>query len=110
MEATRNAFEQIAKKHRREAQYVVPLAYNIRWYMTLNLRQAYHMLELRSGMQGHTDYREVAKRMFSEIEKVHPDLASGMKFMDMKEYALERLEAEKRIDRKMEEISKKYAR
>jgi thymidylate synthase ThyX len=78
--------------------------------MTLNLREAYHMLELRSGMQGHQDYREVAQAMFREIEKVHPDLASGMKFMDMKEYALERLEAEKRIDKKLEEISKKYGK
>jgi thymidylate synthase ThyX len=110
METTKNAYEEIAKKYKREAQYVVPLAYNIRWYMALNLREAYHMLELRSGMQGHPDYREVAKMMFSEIEKVHPHLASGMKFMDMKEYALERLEAEKKIDRKLEEISKKYGK
>jgi thymidylate synthase ThyX len=110
MEAAKNAYEEIAKKYKREAQYVIPLAYNIRWYMTLNLREAYHMLELRSGMQGHQDYREVAQAMFREIEKVHPDLASGMKFMDMKEYALERLEAEKRIDKKLEEISKKYGK
>jgi hypothetical protein len=33
-----------------------------------------------------------------------------MKFMDMKEYSLERLEAEKRIDKKMDEIAKKYGR
>ena len=91
-----------------EAQYVVPLAYNIRWYMTFNAREAYHMLELRSAMQGHPDYRKVAQLMFKEIEKVHPQLASGMKFMDMKEYKLERLEAEKKLDKKMEEISKKY--
>ncbi|HSB47386.1 MAG TPA: FAD-dependent thymidylate synthase [Candidatus Bilamarchaeum sp.] len=110
MEGAKNAYEAIAEKYPREAQYVIPLAYNIRWYMTMNLREAYHMLELRSGMQGHADYREVAQQMFREIERVHPALASGMKFMDMKEYALERLEAEKRIDRKLEEISEKYGR
>ncbi len=76
--------------------------------MTFNLREAYHMLELRSSMQGHPDYRHVAQEMFRQIQKAHPLLASGMKFMDMKEYALERLEAEKRIDRKMAEIEKKY--
>ncbi|MEW6722300.1 MAG: FAD-dependent thymidylate synthase [Candidatus Micrarchaeota archaeon] len=110
MEAAKAAYGDISKKHRKEAQYVVPLAYNIRWYMTLNLREAYHMLELRSGMQGHPDYRHVAQEMFRKIEGVHPALASGMKFMDMKEYALERLEAEKKIDRKMAEISEKYGK
>lgn len=108
MDQAGNAYEEIAKKFKNEAQYVVPLAYNIRWYMTFNAREAYHMLELRSSMQGHVDYRRMAQAMFREIEKVHPEIAKGMKFMDMNEYGLERLEAEKRIDKKMEEIKKKY--
>jgi thymidylate synthase ThyX len=76
--------------------------------MNLNLREAYHLIELRSAMQGHIDYREIVQKMFGQIEKVHPNLAKGMKFVDMKEYALERLEAEKRIDKKMEELGEKY--
>jgi len=110
MDTAKDAYREIAKKYPKEAQYVVPLAYNIRWYMTLNLREAYHTLELRSAMQGHIDYRRIAQEMFRQIEKTHPLLASGMKFMDMKEYSLERLEAEKNIDRKMAEIGKKYAK
>jgi thymidylate synthase ThyX len=110
MDSSKDAYEQIAKDFREEAQYVVPLAYNIRWYMHFNIREAYHMLELRSGMQGHSDYRKIAQDMFREIEKVHPHLASGMRFMDMEGHKLERLEAEKRIDRKMQEIEDKYAR
>ncbi len=110
MDAAKDAYGRIAAKHPKEAQYVVPLAYNIRWYMSFNAREAYHMLELRSGMQGHADYRGIAQRMFREIEKVHPFVAKGMRFMDMKEYGLERLEAERRIDRKMEEIAKRYGR
>ncbi len=108
MQQTANAYEQIAMKHVKEAQYAVPLAYNIRWYMTYNAREAYHMLELRSARQGHIDYREVAQKMFKEIHRVHPTIAAGMKFMDMDEYAFERLEAEKKIDKKLAEISKKY--
>lgn len=109
MAAAAGAYDEIAAKYPREAQYVVPLAYNIRWQMTLNLREAYHMLELRSAMQGHIDYRRIAQEMFRQIAKAHPLLASGMKFMDMKEYGLERLQAEKGIDRKMAEIGRKYA-
>jgi hypothetical protein len=41
------------------------------------------------------------------IEKAHPLLASGMKFVDHSEYALERLEAEKKIDKKLEKMKKK---
>ncbi len=108
MELTRETYEKIAKKYPKEAQYVVPLAYNIRWYMTFNAREAYHMLELRSAMQGHIDYREIAQDCYREIEKVHPLLAGGMKFMDMKTYELERLEAERKLDKKMDEISKRY--
>ncbi|MFH1520993.1 MAG: FAD-dependent thymidylate synthase [Candidatus Micrarchaeota archaeon] len=108
MGKTKETYEKIEKKYPKEAQYIVPLAYNIRWYMKLNLREAYHLLELRSAMQGHRDYREIAQRMFKEIEKVHPHLASGMTFMDMKDYEFERLEAEKRIDKRLEEIANKY--
>jgi thymidylate synthase ThyX len=108
MDAAKNAYEQIAGKFRKEAQYVVPLAYNIRWYMSFSLREAYHMLELRSSRQGHQDYREIAHKMFKEIEKVHPSLASGMKFMDMKEYSFERLEAERKLDKRMADIKKRY--
>ena len=109
MDTAKNAYEQIAGKIRKEAQYVVPLAYNIRWYMSFSLREAYHMLELRSSRQGHCDYREIAQQMFRGIEKVHPSLAAGMKFMDMKEYAFERLEAERKIDKRMADIKRKYA-
>ncbi|MEW6748570.1 MAG: FAD-dependent thymidylate synthase [Candidatus Micrarchaeota archaeon] len=110
MDAAKNAYSEIWKKHPEEAQYVVPLAYNIRWYMSFNAREAYHMLELRSSMQGHPDYRHIAQEMSRQMEKAHPSIASGMKFMDMNEYALERLEAEKRIDKKIAEISEKYGK
>jgi len=108
MEVARNAYDDIAKKHPKEAQYVVPLAYNIRWQMTMNLREVYHFCELRSTQQGHPDYRSVAQKMYSEVRGVHPLLAEGMGFVDMKEYAFERLEAEKNIDKKIKEIKRKY--
>ena len=108
MDAAKKAYEIIAKKMPNEAQYVVPLAYRLRWYMKLNLREAYHFCELRSVQQGHPDYRLVAQEMHTEIKKVHPLLASGMKFVDMNSYEFERLEAEKKIDRKLDEIKKKY--
>ena len=104
MDAAKQAWEQIAKKDQFQAQYVVPLAYRIRWQMTLNLREAFHFCELRTARQGHIDYRRIAQKMSREIGRVHPDLAKHMKFVDMNEYEFERLEAEKAQDRKMAAI------
>lgn len=90
-----------------EAQYVVPLGCRMRWYAKMNLREAYHLCELRSMRQGHPDYRKVAQDMHTLVSKAHPLLASGMKFVDYGSYDLERLEAEKKIDKKLEQMSQK---
>ncbi|MBI2079278.1 FAD-dependent thymidylate synthase [Candidatus Micrarchaeota archaeon] len=108
MEAANTVYKEIAKTYPKEAQYLVPLAYKLRWYMTLNLREAYHFCELRAMVQGHIDYRKIAQEIYLEIKKVHPVLGEHMKFVDMSESELERLESEKKIDKKLEEISKKY--
>lgn len=90
-----------------EAQYVVPLGCRMRWYAKMNLREVYHLSELRSMRQGHQDYRKVAQDMHSLVSKAHPLLASGMKFVDYGTYDLERLESEKKIDKKLEQLSQK---
>ena len=78
----------------------MPFAYRIRWRIKLNLREAYHLIELRAAPQGHPTYRAIAQAMFREIERVHPTLAAGMRFVDLNDYALERLAAEQRLDAK----------
>ncbi len=108
MEKAKAAWETIDKQDPQLAQYVVPLAYRLRWYFTLNLREVIHLTELRSMRQGHPDYRRVAQKIYSEVERVHPQFAEHIKFIDMNEYGLERLESERKIDRKMDEIKKKY--
>ncbi|MEM4389536.1 MAG: FAD-dependent thymidylate synthase [Candidatus Micrarchaeia archaeon] len=104
MKRAREAWEVIAADAPVQAQYVVPLAYRIRWYMRLNLRELYHLIELRTGAQGHEDYRRMALAMLAEVERVHPGLVAGMRFVDRREYGLGRLEAEKKLDRKREEM------
>ncbi len=106
MDAAKEAWEAMVKTHPYEAQYVVPLAYRIRWQMSLTLREAFHFCELRSSRQGHIDYRRVAQRMYEEMKRVHPSLAKHMKFVDMNDYAFERLEAEKQLDRRMKEMGR----
>ena len=84
------------------AQYVVPLAFRLRWYFRVNLREIYHLCELRTTPQGHPDYRWVAQEMFRLVEGVHPRLTRYAKFVDMGPGdELERRRSERRIDDKL---------
>jgi len=83
-----------------ESQYVVPFAYKIRWTMTMNLREAVHIGELRTMPQGHPDYRFIVQEMWRKIGAVHPTLARAAKFIDWKEYRLGRLQSEMRTEYK----------
>ncbi len=87
-----------------QAQYVVPFAYNYNYFIKLNLREATHLLELRTVPQGHADYRKVAQSMYRCIKKSHPNLSQIIKFVDLKAYGLERFEAEKRIEEKRKRL------
>jgi thymidylate synthase ThyX len=94
MDSAASLYNKLAPSMPHEAQYCVPLGYRIRWRMRMNLREAYHFCELRSGMQGHPSYRRVAQDVYRHINGVHPALAKNMGFVDMKEYPLGRINAE----------------
>jgi thymidylate synthase ThyX len=88
-----------------EACYAVSLAYRIRYLLDLNAREAIHLIELRSGREGHPAYRAVALEMLDQIGEVHPAVAQAMKFVDREtEPRLERLQGELRRHRKLESI------
>ncbi|HSX43313.1 MAG TPA: dTMP kinase [Candidatus Saccharimonadales bacterium] len=78
------------------AQYAVLQGSNLRWKLTINARQAFQMLELRTGPQGHSAYRRVAQTMYQRIAEIHPMLAEAMIFVNQGEDpALARLAAER---------------
>jgi thymidylate synthase ThyX len=105
MYKSHEVYEMIDKKMPEEAQYVVNFAYKYPYFMKINLREACHMIELRTIPQGHHDYRTVCQEMFRQIKNVHPILASGIKFVDLNTYELERFGAEKNIDKKKRGIN-----
>lgn len=100
MDFTKEAYEAIAQEMLEEAQYVVNFAYRYPYFIKMNLREACHMIELRTAAQGHPDYRRACQEMFSQIKQAHPVLAQGIMFADMNSYELERLGAEKRTELK----------
>ena len=100
MNFTKDVFNLIKKKNPVQGQYVVNFAYNYPYFMNMNLREATHLIELRTVPQGHIDYRRVAQKMFNSIKKKHPILSKIMKYVDLNEYELERFESEKRTEEK----------
>jgi thymidylate synthase ThyX len=84
-----------------QAPYAVALAYKVRFVMQMNAREAVHLLELRSGPQGHPAYRAVAQEMHRQIatEAGHHAVAELMSYVDHSpEPGLERLDAERRAE------------
>ncbi|HEX9845804.1 MAG TPA: FAD-dependent thymidylate synthase, partial [Candidatus Nitrosotenuis sp.] len=100
MDVSKRVFDSMRRKIPQQAQYVVNFAYNYPFFMHLNLREACHLIELRTIPQGHIDYRQVAQKMFLSIKKAHPSISSIIKFVDLNTYELERFESEKRIEEK----------
>ena len=105
MYLSKHAYEEIAKTMPEEAQYVVNFAYRYPYFVKMNLREACHMVELRTAPQGHPDYRIVCQKIYNEIVRVHPQLAQGIKFVDMNRYQLERFDAEKKSEKKRQRVT-----
>jgi thymidylate synthase ThyX len=104
MDNTKNVFVEIRKKLPEQAQYIVNFAYNYPYFMKLNLREATHLIELRTVPQGHIDYRRIAQKMYKLIEQKHPILSKILKYVDMNQYELERFESEKRTEEKRKRV------
>jgi thymidylate synthase ThyX len=105
MRMTKDAYEAMAKTMPEEAQYVVNFAYRYPYFVKMNLREACHMIELRTVPLGHPDYRVACQKMYSEIKRVHPALVEGIKFADMNAYKLERFDSEKKTEKKRQQAS-----
>ena len=102
LEISRGEYERLLGAGLREqAPYALSLAYRIRYTLDLNAREAMHLIELRSGREGHPTYRAVAQAMHERIAAVHPGVAAAMTHVDTsREPRLERMLSEIRTHRK----------
>ncbi|MDW0143221.1 MAG: FAD-dependent thymidylate synthase [Nitrososphaeraceae archaeon] len=99
-----NTYQSIVKTMPVEAQYAVNFAYKYPYFIKINLRELYHVIELRTTAQGHPDYRYICQQMFKKINDIHPLLMKGMKFVDLNQYELGRFDTEKRKEMKRREL------
>jgi thymidylate synthase ThyX len=102
LEISRTEFERLRDSGPTEAApYALCLGYRIRYVLDLNAREAMHLIELRSGREGHPTYRAVAQAMHERIAAVHPAIAAAMTHVDStREPRLERILSEIRTHRK----------
>ena len=89
-------FRKIEPLDRDFAQYVVPLAYRIRFYQWQNFRQLFWEAELRTVSQGHPDYRSIEQQKYRLVQAQFPLIASFM-LVDMNDYAIARRGMEEQI-------------
>lgn len=98
LERSKSLHDALAPYFPEQSAYAVALAFNIRFVLQLNAREAMHVLELRSGLQGHPAYRRIAQEMHRLIggQAGHRAIAEAMRFVDYTDTDLGRLEAEER--------------
>lgn len=100
MKLAKKAYDTIVHELPEEAQYVVPMAYNLHWYFNINLRALQWLCELRSSPAGHPNYRFVAQEMAKQVCKVIPQFECFFKFVDYEGYNLGRMSQEvKRVEK-----------
>lgn len=100
MDEAKKIYDKIAEELPEEAQYVVPIAYNIHWYFHVNLRSLQWLCELRSSSAGHASYRFIAQEMAKQVSKIFPSFERFFKFVDYEGYEMGRLGQEIRIAEK----------
>lgn len=92
----KEAYNTIALELPEEAQYVVPMAFHIRWYFHVNLRALQWLCELRSAPAGHPSYRHIAQAMAKQVSEACPAFERFFKFVDYEGYEMGRLGQEQR--------------
>jgi len=104
LERSKSLHDALAPYFPEQSAYAVALAFNVRFMLQLNAREAMHVLELRSGPQGHPTYRKIAQEMHRLIAEQagHRAIADAMSFVDNTETDLGRLEAEQRSQERRE--------
>lgn len=90
------------------AQYVVPLAYKVRFYQRQNFRAFVWETELRTISQGHPNYRKIEQMKFQIVKERFPWIAhladSKLLHVDMNEYLFARRETEDKIQAKASKL------
>ncbi len=79
MDRAAETYQKIAVFNPNLAGYLVPNGFNRRVLASFNLRQAYHLCQLRSAPNAHFSIRKIARKIYAELDAVHPLLTKYMR-------------------------------
>ncbi|MEA2352161.1 MAG: hypothetical protein QOJ14_575 [Thermoleophilaceae bacterium] len=97
LDASRAEYERLADAGLGHlAPYALCLGFRIRYVLDMNAREAMHLVELRSGREGHPGYRAVAHELHAQIAELHPSVGAAMTHVDH--------DTEPRLERILSEI------
>jgi len=99
LDQTNELFLQIEAKDPLVAQYCVTQAHLLSYVQQQNLRSFFWEVELRTGPQGHPDYRRISQEKVKLVQKVYPLLSEYLK-VDMNDYDFARREIQQSINQK----------
>ena len=103
LDQTAGLFNAIESEDPELAQYVVPLAYRVRFYQWQNFRQFFWETELRTISQGHPTYRFIEQEKYRLVKEKFP-LIGPYVLVDMADYNIARRGTEEKIQEKERRI------
>lgn len=97
--------------YKHEAQYTLCMGYRMRYRFITSLRELFHLLELRTGPQGHPGYRKLCNLMFDEVQRVYPISAKAMCFVNQQDTLgeLTRMASETATAEKLAKLAERVA-
>ncbi|MBU1201562.1 MAG: FAD-dependent thymidylate synthase [Nanoarchaeota archaeon] len=98
MEKAKELYEQIREKYPLQSQYILPLGFRKRFLITMNLRELYHFIKLRTVPFAHESYRKTAYNFYEIMKKEYP-LLSKYIVCNYAEEELGRLKSEEQTEK-----------
>lgn len=79
MTGNKERVEELEKSLGKTSQYLIALGWRKRTLFKMNLRELYHMIELRTKAGGHFSYRDLCYDMYEQVKNVHPLLVRDLR-------------------------------
>ena len=99
MEKAKEVYEKVRIKYPLQAQYLLPLGFRKRFLITMNLRELYHLIKLRTTPMAHDSYRKIARKIYEIMSERYP-LLSKYIICNYSKEELGRLKAEEKTEAK----------
>lgn len=93
-------YNKLSEDDKYNSQYIIPLAFRKRVLITMDLREAFYFIKLRSTPQGHISYRKIARAMYDLLKERYPLLTKYF-VCDLSDGELGRLKQETKFEDKL---------